>query len=426
MLSDNRLQAVRLAVAFAGAALLALPPPAHGQAVAADTLTLTEAIGMARQANPMLSAARATADAAAQRVRPAGTLPDPELQLGLMNRMISEFGSTADPMTMNQVLLMQMLPWPGKLGSARRAAEHTAGAARADAEDQALMLQAQVRMAYYEVADADRALEVMRRTQRLLRDFLQVSTTMYAVGTAVQQDVLRAQVEVARMGEEITRMEQERVAMAARLNALLGREATVPVPAVELPEPTQELPPTDSLIARALTQRPALQAGTERVAAARATLAGARRELYPDLQVGIAYQIRPAYENMISLMVGINLPIFAGRRQLPMRRQMAAMRDMSEAELLNLRNETIARIVETRARAVRDRDLAQLYRSSILPQARGAVQAALSSYRVGQVSFMQLVDNQMTVNQYEIETIRLLADYQQAVGELTALTGGQP
>ena len=414
---------------FRAMALLAwplVPIGAAAQAVPSDTLTVAAAIRLALGGNPMLSAARFAADGAAHRAGPAGALPDPQLQFGLMNRMISQFGSTMDPMTMNQVQLMQMLPWPGKLGNARRAAEHMAGAARADADEQALMLEAQVRMAYYEVADADRALDVMRRTQGLLRDFLQISTTMYAVGSATQQDVLRAQVEVARMGEEIIRMGQERVAMAARLNALLGREAMVPVPAVELPEPAGEPPPTDSLIARALTQRPALRAGTERVAAAAATLAGARRELFPDLQVGVAYQSRPAYENMVSLMVGISLPIFASRRQLPMRRQMAAMRDMSQAELLALRNETVARIVETRARAVRDRDLVQLYRSGILPQARGAVQAALASYRVGRVSFMQLVDNQMTVNQYEIETIRLLADYQQALGELIALIGGEP
>jgi outer membrane protein TolC len=402
---------------------VALATPAATQAP--DTLFVAEAARIALAANPMLQAARSSAVAAAHRVGPAGALPDPQLQFGLMNRMVSDFGSTMDPMTMNQLQLMQMLPWPGKLGNARRAARHTAGAAQADVEEQARMLEAQVRMTYYEVAYADRALDVMGRTRGLLRDFLQVSTTMYAVGGAVQQDVLRAQVEVARMGEEITRMEQERVAMAARLNALLGREATVPIPALELPEPADELSPADSLISQALIHRPALQAGTERVAAAEAVLAGARRELYPDLQVGVAYQSRPAYDNMISLMVGISLPIFASGKQLPMRRQMAAMRDMSAAELLNLRNETIARIVETRARAVRDRDLAQLYRSSILPQARSAVQAALSSYRVGRVSFMQLVDNQMTVNRYETETIRLLADYQQALGELIALTGGQ-
>ena len=414
------------AVGAAGLALVMLGHSVAAQAAAPETLTVVEATRIALEANPMLRAARYSAEAATQRIGPAGTLPDPQLQLGLMNRMISQFGSTADPMTMNQVQLMQMLPWPGKLGNTRRAAEHSADAARADANDQALMLAAQVRMAYYEVANADRALDVMRRTQGLLRDFLHVSTTMYAVGSAVQQDVLRAQVEVARMGEEITRMEQERVAMAARLNALLGREAVVPVPAVQLPEPGDSLPAVDSLVALALGRRPALQAGTERLAAADAALAAARRELFPDFQLGFAYQSRPAFPDMMSLMVGISLPIFAGGRQLPMRRQMAAMRDMSAAELLSLKNETTARIVETRARAVRDRDLVQLYRSSILPQARAAVQAALSSYRVGRVAFMQLVDNQMTVNQYEIETIRLLADYQQALGELAALTGGQP
>ena len=106
-----------------------------------------------------------------------------------------------------------------------------------------------------------------------------------------------------------------------------------------------------------------------------------------------------------------------------MRREMAAMRDMATAELANLQNETMARIIETRARAVQDRNLIRLYRGGIVPQARAAVQASLSSYRVGRVTFMTLVDNQMTVNRYETETYRLLADYHQAVGELEALVG---
>ena len=389
-----------------------------------DTLRVTEAVRIAREANPMLHAARASATAARERVGPAGALPDPQLQFGLMNRMASDFGSTMDPMTMNQVQLMQMLPWPGKLGGAKGAARHSAAAAAADADEQDRMLAAQVRMAYYQTAFADRALEVMERTRGLLRNFLDVSTTMYAVGSAVQQDVLRAQVEVARMAEEITRMSQERVAMAARLNALLGRPATSPVSALELPETSgAELPIVDSLLAWALLQRPALTAGAERVAAAEASLSATRRELYPDFTLGVAYQQRPEFPAMVSLMVGINLPIFAGGKQLPMRREMAAMRDMATLELTNLQNETVARIIETRARAVQDQNLIRLYGASILPQARAAVQAALSSYRVGRVTFMTLVDNQMTVNRYETETYRLLADYHQAVGELEALVG---
>jgi cobalt-zinc-cadmium efflux system outer membrane protein len=410
-------------LAAAALALVLLGHGAAAQAAAQDTLTVAEATRIALEANPMLRAARYSAEAAAQRIGPAGALPDPQLQFGLMNRMASDFGSTMDPMTMNQVQLMQMLPWPGKLGGAQRAARHDAAAATADADEQTRMLIAQVRMAYYDVAYADRALEVMQGTQHLLRQFLDVSTTMYAVGSAVQQDVLRAQVEVARMTEEITRMGQERVAGAARLNALLGRDPTRPIGPLDLPEPAGDLLDVDSLIARALEERPAVRAGAERVAAAEASLSAARRELYPDFQLGVAYQQRPQFPAMMSLMIGVNLPIFAGSKQLNTRRQMAAMRDMSQAELLNLKNETAARIIETRARAVQDRNLVRLYRASIVPQTRAAVQSSLSGYRVGRVSFMQLLDNQMTVNRYETETYRLIADYHQAVGELEALVG---
>lgn len=407
--------------AIAVAVMAAAAAPAIAQD---DTLRLADALRVARASNPMLGAARAATVAAFERIGPAGALPDPQLQLGLMNRMASDFGSTIDPMTMNQVQLMQMLPWPGKLGGAKRAARHTAAATRADADEQERMLAAQVRMAYYQTAYADRALEVMGRTRDLLRTFLDVSTTMYAVGSAVQQDVLRAQVEVARMGEEITRMGQERVAMSARLNALLGRSAMTPIPALELRETDRgDLPPVDSLIAGALAQRPALVASVERLAAADASLSAARRELFPDFTLGVQYQQRPQFPTMVSLMLGFNVPIFAGSRQLPMRREMAAMRGMAAAELANLQNETVARIIETRARAIQDQNLIRLYSAGILPQARAAVQAALSSYRVGRVTFMTLVDNQMTVNRYETEGYRLLADYHQAVGELEALVG---
>jgi len=408
---------------LAGTLVALVAARASAQAVA-DTLTADEAVGIALQANPVLRAERARSAAAAQRIGPAGALPDPQLQLGLMNRMVSEFGSVADPMTMDQLQLMQMVPWPGKLGAARRAAQHYAAATKADVDEQARMLSASVLMAYYEVAHADRALAVMERTRGLLRDVQGVATTMYAVGTGIQHDVLRAQVEVARMSEEITRMAQMRLSAAARLNALLGRDATSAIGALTLADvPTEDLPPADTLIAWALAARPALRAGAERVRAAEASLAAARRELLPDFQLALAWQRRPAFPDMVSLMVGVNVPLFAGARQLPMRREMAAMRNMAAAELASLRSETASRIVETRARVAQDQSFARLYRTSILPQTRAAVQTALAGYRVGRVTFMQLVENEMTVNRYETESYRVAADYHQAVGELRALVG---
>jgi outer membrane protein TolC len=388
-----------------------------------DTLRLEAAVAIARQANPMLQAARFGADAAAERVSQAGAWSYPQLSFGLMNRMVGDLGGTMDPLTMNQVQLSQMLPWPGKLGYGKRRAEHLARASAFSALDADVQLEGRVKTVYHELAYVDRAIVIMERTRDLLRGFFQVSQAMYAVGEGLQQDVLQAQVAVARMTEDIVVMQQERVAMAARLNALLGRGAAEPVGALELVEPGPAVPSVDSLMARAAEHRPALQAAYERARAAEAGYRAARRELYPDLMVSLAYQQRPAFDDMASVMFGFSIPLWAGARQLSMRREMAAMQASEEAMARDLYNETYAELTEMRAEAERARQLGDLYASAVLPQARAAVEAALSAYRVGRVNYMTLVESEMTVNRYEIEQVRLAARYQQAVAQIEALLG---
>jgi len=397
---------------------------ASAQTPSGDTLRVAAAVAAARSANPMLQGARLSADAAAERVPQAGALPDPQLAFGLVNRMLPNFGA-AEPMTMNEVRLTQMLPWPGKLGYSKQRAGHLARAGALDAVDAEVRLVSRVKSVYAELAYVDRAITIMDRTRGLLRDFFQVSQAMYSVGEGLQQDVLQAQVAVARMTEDIVVMQQDRLAMAARLNALMGRGGSDPIGPLELAVPGPPLPGVDSLMTRAAAGRPALQAAYQRVQAAEAGYRAARRELYPDFMVQLAYGQRPQFDDMATVMLGITIPLWAGAKQLPMRREMAAMRAGEEAMARDLYNETFAELTERRAEAERARSLAELYDSSILPQARAAVEAALSAYRVGRVNYMTLVESEMMVNRYEIELVRLAAAYQQAAAEIEALVGGE-
>jgi cobalt-zinc-cadmium efflux system outer membrane protein len=395
---------------------------AAGAQVAPDTLRLAAAVAAVQQANPMLQAARLRADAAADRVSPAGALPDPSLSFGLMNRPIDGFG-TDQPMTMNQVQLTQMLPWPGKLGFGKQQAEHLARAGALDAQETEAQLVSRTKATYNELAYIDRAIAIMQRTRDLLRDFYQVSQTRYAVGEGLQQDVLQAQVAIARMTADVTVMQQERVAMAARLNALMGRGASAVVGPLELPDPGPPLAEVDTLMARAVAGRPALKAAGERVRAAEAGYRAARRRLYPDFMIGLAYGQRPQFDDMATIMVGITIPLWAGAKQLPLRREMAALQASADASARDLYNETYAELAEQRAEAERARQLATLYATSVLPQARAAVESALSAYRVGKVDYTTLVGSEMTVNQYEIEQVRLAARYQEAAARIEALLG---
>ncbi len=400
---------------------LCIPNAVSGQG-SGDTLYLNTALELAREANPMLQATRLRAGAALERVPQAGAWSDPMLSLGLMNRVAGTFGASV-PMSQNTIQLTQRFPWPGKLGFNQERARSLADAARLDSEESEVALLARVQTIYYRLAFIDRSIEIMEETRDLLRNLHDVSSGMYAVGSAQQQDVLRAQVSVAQMTEDITVMEQNRVAMASRLNALLGRDATVAIGALELPPVSDPLPSAETLFAAATERRPALLAAAKRTQAADAGYRAARRTMYPDLTVTLGYGQRPDFEDLATVMVGFSLPVFAGSRQLPLRREMQARTAVAEARALDLQNETFARLAELRAAAERARKLSSLYATAVIPQSEAAVEAALSAYRVGSVDFQALVENQLTVNRYAIQQVQLFADYHTAVAEIRALIG---
>ena len=376
-------------------------------------------------ASPRITASRASARAAEARVSSAKLPPDPQLQFGLMNRTL--WSLQPDPVLgMTQIQLMQMLPLAGKLGLAGRVAEAQAAAARERANDVQWDVRSRVAMAYYDLYQADRSLAVAADTRLLLQNIAQTAQTMYAVGDGRQADVLRANVEVARMTEDIIRMQAMRVSMVARLNATMAHDVVAADAKPALPAFPAEIPPLDTLQLMAEANRPMLKAGGQDVLAALAAERLARREIWPDLQVGVQYghqSLPMGTQNMGSLMIGATLPIFARGRQLKMREEATAMRAEAEADLLAMRADTRGRVAQLRADYVRARNLSTLYRSTILPQAGASVTSSFAAYRVGEVNFMTLLDNQMTVNKYSQELFALEADEGKTLAELEMLIG---
>ena len=380
---------------------------------------------LAAVSSPQLQAARALARAADARVPGAKRPPDPQLQLGFMNYELPGL-NPMDIIGMTQLQVMQMVPVAGKLSLAGRAATSQALAARERADDVRWDIRSRVAMAFYELYQTDRSLAVAINTRRLLEDIAKAAQSMYAVGDGRQADVLKAQVEIARMTEDIVRMHTMRVAATATLAGLLDRVPDSTLASPELPAFPTTLPPLDSLQQLAERNRPMIRAGLADLQAAEATAKLAAREIWPDLQVGVQYGQRGGMdgtERMGSLMIGATLPVFAGSRQLKMREEAQAMKAMAVADLSAMRAQTRARVAELYATVVRARNLASLYRGSVLPQSGAAVTSSLAAYRVGQVNLMTLLDNQMTVNRYSQELFALDADQGKALAELEMLTG---
>jgi len=389
-------------------------------------LTLPELLEEVAARNPRLRAMEASAAAAATRVAEASTLPDPVLQLGVMNFGLPDFNTDMASSMAPAVQLMQVVPFPGKLGLRGEMADAARGMADAGAEEAWWEVRGRASNLFYELYSLDRRIEVMRETLALLEDFQTIAKAVYSAGTGRQADVLRADVEVARMDGEIRKMAAMRTAMAARLNGLLDRPAATPVASPTLGALPATVPPPDTLSAWADETRPMLRRARLGVVQADSRVDLARKEIWPNLTFGVTYGQRDTdmgLERMGSAMVGFSLPIHARRRQLAQRDEAGAMKRMAEAELEGLEAEVDARIGELLSELERARSLIDLYRDEVLPEAKATVESALSSYRVGAVDFMTLVDAQMTVNRYEGELHQLLADHGKAVAGLESAVG---
>ena len=375
--------------------------------------------------NPRLDAARALARAARARVPGVTRPPDPQLQFGFMNYELPSL-RPMEAIGMTQLQLMQMVPVAGKLRLAGAVATARADAASTRIADAGLDLRVRTAMSFYDLYAVDGSLRVAADTRRLLQDLAVIADRMYQVGEGRQADVLRASVEIARMQEEIVRMQTMRTAMQARLNALLVRAADTPVGAPQLPLFPTTPTTLDSLTRLAERNRPILLAGAQDVEAANASAVLARREIWPDLQLGVQYGQQRGLtgpQRMGSLMIGAALPIFATSRQLQMREEANAMHAMAAADLASMRTETRGAVAEAYANLLRARQLADLYRTSVLPQAEASVMSSRAAYRVSAVPFMTLLDAQMTLNRYRQELFTLESDEGKAWAELEMLTG---
>ncbi len=408
--------------------LFLLVPLFAGAPLAAQSdggLTLAEVYGSLTSSSPRIAAALAQAAAARARIGPVSRWPDPAIQLGLMNRNLPGLG-LQDPLGMNQIQVMQMVPVAGKTGLAVKAARADADAEDARAREVGWEVRARAAMSFYDLYQADHSLAAMAAARRLLQDILRTTESMYAGGKGRQTDVLRAQVELARMDEEILRMKAMREGMAVRLNTLRGLAADAPVPTPLLPRLPDSLPLRETLETRALSDRPMLAAGQSRIASAEATARRAAREIWPDLTLGLIYGQRPMMgggtERMGSFMLGFTLPLTAGSRQHQMTAEARAMAAMATADLADMQTETRGRIGELHADLTRAHHLAQLYHSTLLPQLRATATAALSAYQSGGTDFMTLLDSQMAVIRAEQELFRFDADAGKALAELEMLT----
>ena len=364
------------------------------------------------------------------RVPQAGALEDPMLRLDLMNVPTSHLDFDSTPMSGKQLTVSQRIPLPGLLNAREQAAEYAAGAAREVLSDREGAIVNLVKQGYYALAFLDRAIEVTGKNRALFQDLIRIAQTKYVVGRGLQQDVLKAHVSLSALKDRLIRLKTERRLAQIRLNRVLNRPLRTTVDTPDEVRPESLDLSLEEIRRHAMAHRPLLKEIDQTISRWTAAEQAARRAGRPHLTFLLGYRQRAPVgsdpvegSDFLSFGVGLNLPIFNGRKRDSQVAEARAQVRMGQAQKEDASREILFRVEEIYLEIEQHWREAELFRTAILPQAQQSLESAMTGYQVDKVDFLTLLNNQVSLFNFEIEYYRHVIQREKKLAELEAVVG---
>ncbi|MBI2192697.1 MAG: TolC family protein [Planctomycetes bacterium] len=381
---------------------------------------------MIRSNNPALKAKQAASLAAGGRFRQARLLPNPELEFVSEKMPPEKVGSLAK--AENTLWLKQEIITGGKrkagVASARKEVE-IAEQEYALAEREILT---EGKKAYFALLAAQERVAATSRIRDIVQRNADATRKRVEAGDASPVESVRAQVTVARAEVALREAERERENTKKDLLRLLGmpdaslnrigQEGDLLQIAPALSHETDYLPALESHPARRTLQLAEELAGRQ--------LDQARRERWPNLEVGLAIGSDPGEETdnrveTAGLAVGLPLPVF-DRNQGAIA-EASANRTRAQQEARAGLDQLVTQLRQALQSYATAQQQASDYSVRIVPRARQALELVTKAYQSGAVSQLEVLEAQQTLAEAELEYVDVLGTLWEGMAEVEGLTG---
>jgi cobalt-zinc-cadmium efflux system outer membrane protein len=375
-------------------------------------MTLEQLQQMALQNNPTFAQSTANIRAAEGRKKQSGLYPNPTV--GYQGEQIrgGSFHGGEQGFFVQQDFVLS-----GRLGLNRRIFDEELKQAETEAEEQKLRVLTNVRMSYIQALAAQQTLELRQNLSKLADDAVQTSHQLANVGQADAPDVLEAEVEAQQAELAVTMAAQNQQRVWKALSAVVG----IPrLPLMRLEGKLEDTQPVsaDELVEKIVNESPAVRIAELGVKRAEATLARAKRELIPDLQIRAGMQqngelLSEPNGRPVGLQgfadVGVRIPIFN-------RNQGNILTAKSEVERAKREVERVKLVLRERAASVvQNYSFSQTavdrYKNQMIPRAQKAYEMYAKKYHEMASAYPQVLIAQRTLMQLDVSYITALETF---------------
>ncbi|ODS32984.1 MAG: heavy metal efflux pump protein CzcC [Candidatus Scalindua rubra] len=397
----------------------------------ANVLKIRWIIDEALRMNPELQAAKLRWGASTEKVLQARALDDPVLGFTYFGEQVQ----TRVGEKQAGVMASQKIPFYGKLRLKGEVAKSEAKVFEEKYRTLEREIIAKTKSAFYELFWVHKSINIDEENKELLQRFVKIAEVKYATAKATQQDVLKAQVELSSIVNELITLEQLKETAIARINTLLNRHPGAPLGTPEEVDILELTVSLEELYEKAKEISPELSILKYKIERDKAAYKLAKKQYYPDFTFGFNYTLiddlpstvmsspvgesRDSYTGTLS----INIPIFQKKKYDAGVREANARLKSSEMAYKNMENMTLFGVKDFHFKVQTAERLVKLYRDSIIPQAEQSLKAAEIGYQAGQVDFLNLIDSQRILLDFNLAFYRAIADFGINIAELERVVG---
>jgi outer membrane protein TolC len=298
--------------------------------------------------------------------------------------------------------------------------------ATADARSVALAVILQVKYAYHAVLAAEKKLALASENLAIAEDFAKKAAIRQNVGEGTNLESLTAKVQQTQARNAVEVAGNEIRLATGALNHALGRGKEQLAREFILSDSLVYLQydfDLDSLIAQAHRSNPDLVSASSRLGAASANRAIAWSSLLPSFSISYSRQLQAEGLNFTGAAFGISLPLwflFDNRGQI---QEAIATHARTESELISKQNLVSLDVKNAWLEFKSVERQVQLHQTELLPQAEEVYRSAVTSYQVGEITYLEFLQAKQTVISVRSASIDALYNYNNAVARLEHAIG---
>ncbi len=387
--------------------------------------SLNELVKEALQNNPQLRAAHSQTLAEQTKVKQVSAWDPPQVGISFFQTPIQYLNPITNGME-TDYYIQQMFPFPGKLGNMGDAASSNAKMYGEQYKTLKNKIINDLKSNYYMLYFVEKKIEINKENQDLLKQLNAIALKQYEVGTGKQADVLRAQTELSTLVNSGINLIKEKRNVETMINTILSRPVDSPLPEIKDIQDTIPNWTYEQLSQLAFQNRPELKAMQFNVDMSKSELKASKLEYYPDFMVQLMYKNMANTSNDFwSAMVGVNIPLafwskdkFTGKVQEneininTAQEQKSAMKNMVESDVQNA-------LIKIQS----NKNLIDLYKGTVIPQAEQTLQATLAEYQTGKTEFLMFIDAYKMVLTSKLDYYMSVMSYMQSQALLEQAVG---